>query len=480
MENAMNTRIPIVKLLAALATLLVPARGACADAPAERPNIIFIFADDLGYGDGGCYGAKGFQTPNLDRMAAEGLRLTSFYTGCPVCSGSRAALLTGRHYQRVGVPAVMFPANKTGLNPNEITIAALLKRLGYATFIIGKWHLGHLPAYLPTRHGFDSYFGIPYSNDMSLDPQTAKFAKNVLFREGMTEEKARTEKPKNHKVPLMRGEEVIEYPADQTTLTRRYTDEAIRLIRASKDRPFFLYLAHTMPHVPLAVSPAYKGRTKTLFGDVMEELDASVGEVLKAVKDTGLDRKTLVIFTSDNGAHQGSAGPLRGRKATMYEGGFRVPCIMRWPGKVPAGAETGEVAATVDILPTLARLAGGQPPDDRPIDGKDIRALLFGAPGAKSPHEFYMLAHDGGAVRSGPWKFYPWPESQAKDKKAKSDPPPKRPAVQLYDLSKDLSETRNIAEQHPEVVARLSGAYQRFVADLKKNKLPGAKAPMPR
>jgi arylsulfatase A len=434
-----------------------------------KPNIIFILADDLGYADVGCYGAKGFKTPQLDRMASEGVRLTSFYTGCSVCSGSRAAFLTGRHYQRVGVPPVMFPANKNGLNPKEITIATLLRKLGYFTGIIGKWHLGHLLSFLPIRHGFQYYYGIPYSNDMGIDPVNAKFARDVLFREGKDEATVRTEKPINGKAPLMRGEEVIEYPVDQATLAKRYTAEVVRLIKEHKDEPFFLYMAHTMPHVPLAVSPAFKGRTKTLFGDVMEELDWSVGEVLHAVKDAGIDDKTLVIFTSDNGAHQGSAGPLRGKKATMYEGGFRVPFIARWPGKVPVGVVSDEVAGAVDLLPTLAKLAGGSAPDDRPIDGKDIRPILFGEPGAKSPHEFFFFPHGNGAVRSGQWKFYPWQEgADKKDKK----PPEKGAKVQLYDLTKDLGETTNVAEQHPAIVERLATAYQRFMEDVKQNKLP--------
>jgi len=459
----------MLAFLAGLAWLMpAPAQAGGKD----RPNIIVILADDLGYGDIGCYGAKGFKTPNLDRMAAEGLRFTSFYTGCSVCSGSRAALMTGRHYQRVGVPPVMFPGNKNGLNPKETTIATLLRRLGYFTGIIGKWHLGHLVTFLPTRHGFDYYFGIPYSNDMSIDPVNAKFAKQIVFREGKTEENVRSDKALKNKVPLMRGEEVIEYPVDQTTLTKRYTEEVIRLIKENKDKPFFLYLPHTMPHVPLAVSPNFKGRTKTLFGDVMEELDWSVGEILKTLKDVEIDKNTLIIFTSDNGAHQGSAGPLRGKKATMYEGGFRVPCIIRWPGKVPAGAVSDEVTATLDLLPTFAKLAGSKAPDDRPIDGKDIRPLLFGEPGAKSPHEYYFFPHGNGAVRSGAWKFYPWPEGLGAKDKDKKPLPPKGPKVQLYDLSKDIAETTNVAELHPEVVMRLSAAFQRFTEDLKKNKLP--------
>jgi len=453
-----------ILIVAIIAFLLVAASARAQDA---KPNIVLIFADDLGYGDVGVYGAKGFKTPNLDRMAAEGTRFTSFYTGCPVCSGSRAALLTGRHYQRVGVPPVMFPGNKNGLNPNEITISRLLQKLGYVTAIIGKWHLGHLPAFLPTRHGFGSYFGIPYSNDMAIDPVNAKFAKGAVFREGKTEEGVRTEKAVNNKPPLMRGEEVIEFPADQATLTKRYTEEAVGFIKANKEKPFFLYMPHTMPHVPLFASGDFKGRTKSTFGDVMEELDWSVGEVLRAVKDAGVEKNTLVIFTSDNGAHQGSAGPLRGKKATMYEGGFRVPCIARWPGKVPSGIVSDEVTATVDMLPTFAKLAGGKAPDDRPIDGKDIGPLLFGAKDAKSPHEYYLFPHLNGALRAGPWKFYPWPEGAAK--KDKADP---KKGVQLYDLSKDIAESKNLAVQHPDVVERLSTVFQKMTDDLKKGKLP--------
>jgi arylsulfatase A len=456
----------ILYIIALAVLIVVPAKVSAQQA---KPNIILIFADDLGYADVGCFGAKGFTTPNLDKMAREGTRFTTFYTGCSVCSGSRAALMTGRHYPRTGVVPVMFPATKVGLNPNEITIARILQKLGYFTGIIGKWHLGHLPPYLPLRHGFQYYYGIPYSNDMAIDPANAKFAKNILFREGKNEDLVRTEKPIGGKAPLMRGDEVIEYPVDQTTLTRRYTDEAIRLIKENKEKPFFLYLPHTFPHVPLHVSPAFKGRTKTLFGDVMEELDASVGEVLKAVKDNGLDEKTLVIFTSDNGAHQGSALPLRGKKATNYEGGYRVPMIARWPGKIPADAVTDEIAATIDMLPTLVTIAGGAAPDDRPIDGKNIGPLLFGPKGAKTPHEYYLFPHLNGALRSGQWKFYPWPEGADK-KKDKTNPP--KTGVQLYDLAKDISETKNVAADHPQVVERLAAQYQQMTADLQKRKLP--------
>jgi arylsulfatase A len=454
------------------ATLLLSLLAATVHAQ-QPPNIILIFTDDQGYGDVGCYGAKGFKTPNIDQMAKEGSRFTSFYTGCSVCSGSRAALLTGRHYKRVGIPAVMFPGNRNGMDPREVTLAEMLRMAGYRTGIIGKWHLGHLPRFLPTKQGFDSFYGIPYSNDMTIDPMNAKFASDVVFRLGFTEEKALQEKPIRNEVPLMRGDEIIEYPTDQSTLTKRYTQEAIRFIETNKSDPFFLYLPHTMPHVPLFASKEFKGRTKTLFGDVMEEMDWSVGEILKSVKANGLDEKTLVIFTTDNGAHQGSSGPLRAKKASMYEGGFRVPFIARWPGKIPAGAECDEVAATIDMLPTFAKIAGGKVPMDRVIDGKDISELLFAKPGAKSPHEFYFLAHNNGAVRSGQWKFYPWPEGQGKKK---ADPPPKdQPRVQLDNLSKDLGEKTNVAAMHPDVVSRLAAAYQEHLVDIKKNKLPPEK-----
>ena len=441
----------------------------------QKPNIILIFTDDQGYADVGCYGGKGFKTPHIDKMAKEGIRFDSFYSGCPVCSGSRAALLTGRHYRRVGIPAVMFPGNKNGMNLNEITIADLLQKAGYHTACIGKWHLGHMPQFLPMKRGFDMYYGIPYSNDMAIDPKSAKFAEGVVFREGQTLESAKKKGIRN-KVPLFRGDEIIEYPVDQSLLTKRYTEEAQKFIRDhKKDGPFFLYLPHTMCHVPLYASKDFKGRTKTKFGDVIEELDWSVGEILNTVKDCGIDDNTLVIFTTDNGAHQGSSGPLRAKKASMYEGGVRVPFIARWPGKIPAGKKTDEVAATIDMLPTLAKIAGTKAPTDRKIDGKDISDLLFAKAGAKSPHEFYILEHSrggtSGSVRGGKWKYYPWPEGKGKKKK-KNQPPPKGPKVQLYDLEKDLGEKNNVAEMFPDVVARMQEAYENHVADLKKNKLP--------
>ncbi len=444
----------------------------------ERPNVILIFTDDQGYGDVGCYGAKGYKTPNMDRMAKEGIRFTSFYTGCPVCSGSRAALMTGCYYRRVSVRAVMFPPNRDGLNPKEITIAEVLKNIGYTTGMIGKWHLGHLPQFLPTSQGFDSYYGIPYSNDMWLDKETAQFAKDCVFRKGMTVEKARTANRTRNWVPLMRGTKVVEYPADQATLTKRYTEEAKKFIEKNKKKRFFLYMPHTMPHVPMFVSEKFKNKNKSLYGNVIEELDWSIGEVLKTVKKCGIDKKTLIIFTTDNGTHRGSSGPLRGRKAGPYEGGVRVPCIMRWPGKIPAGIETDEIAATIDMLPTIAKITGGQVPQDRKIDGKDISPIVFGKKGAKTPHEYYILLHGPGSVRSGKWKYYPWPEgARRRKKKGKKKPAPiKGPKVQLYDLSTDLGEKKNVAEQNPKVVERLHNAFVAHRMDIQKNRRPAGQA----
>ena len=439
----------------------------------EKPNIVLIFTDDQGYGDVGCYGATGYKTPNLDQMAREGMKFTDFYVNCAVCSGSRAALLTGSHYQRVSMRPVLFPNSKMGLNPNEITVAEVLKERGYATACIGKWHLGHHPKFLPTNQGFDSYFGIPYSNDMWIDP-TSKLADGVKLNQGMTAERIKSEKKRRNWVPLFRGEEVIEYPVDQATLTRRYTEETVKFIRKNQAKPFFVYLPHTMPHLPLYVGEKFKGRTKNKFGDIMEEIDWSVGEILKTLKDLSLDEKTLVIFTTDNGTRSGSSGKLRARKASIYEGGVRVPCIMRWPGKIPSGKVCSEVAATIDVLPTLAHLSGAKAPADRKIDGKNIWPLMQGLVDEKSPHEAYCLAYRGGSVRSGKWKFYPFAAGKSRKKKGSEtkQPQTKWPQVQLYDLSADISETKNLAEEHPEVIERLKATYKNHLDDLKKNKRP--------
>jgi len=398
----------------------------------RKPNFVIIFTDDQGYADVGCFGAEGFETPNLDRMTAEGAKFTDFYAAAPVCSPSRAALLTGCYPMRVSIPRVLFPRDKIGLNPDEVTIADMLKTRGYATCCIGKWHLGHLPEFLPTRQGFDYYFGLPYSNDMSP-------------------------------LPLIEGEETIELKPDQSQLTRRYTEKAVEFIKKNKDRPFFLYLPHTMPHVPLYVSDKFKGKSKGgLYGDVIMEIDWSVGQILETVKQLGIDEKTLVIFTSDNGpwlskgAHGGSAKPLRGGKFATYEGGMREPCIMRWPGKIAAGTVCSEIATTMDFLPTFAKLAGAKVPTNRIIDGKDISALMTD-PKAKTPYKafFYYFERQLGAVRSGQWKLI---LERKREKKT-------IPAA-LYNLQEDIEETRDLSADHPDVVRRLTELAEKIREDI--------------
>jgi len=433
----------------AAAATAMPAAVLRAAGP-RPPNFVFLLADDLGYADLGCYGSDKIATPHLDRMAAEGIRFNDFYTGEPVCTPTRAALMTGCYPKRVGLHQhVLFPTSKTGLNPSEITVARLLKDQGYATMCIGKWHLGHHPEFLPTRHGFDAYYGIPYSNDMPTP--TPDGGKGVV---------------------LLRDEKVIEHPTDQATLTERYTAEAVKFITANRDRPFFLYLPHTFPHEPLYVSERFKGKSKGgLFGDVVECIDWSCGEILAAIKQAGIDEQTLVIFTSDNGPAGHPAPPLRGGKGSTWEGGMRVPFIARWPGKVPAGAACAEQASVMDILPTFARLAGARLPTDRVIDGKDIGPLVSGRPGARSPHEafFYYSAYgDLSAVRSGHWKLHiKTPASRAS---AKEKEPPAVPG--LYDLSADVGEQTNVAAEHPDVVEQLTKMAAEFDAQLEKDARP--------
>lgn len=456
-----------VLLFAILVTL-----GTSLQARPPRPNVIVIFIDDMGYGDVGFNGAKGPKTPNLDRMAAEGMIFTDFYVGCAVCSGSRTALLTGCHYQRLTMRAVLFPDSNEGLHPDEVTIAEMLKDVGYKTACVGKWHLGHLPPCLPTYQGFDSYYGVPYSNDMWIDPAN-KLSPKIVIREGLTIDDLKAGHKRRNWVPLVRGEEVIEYPADQSTLTKRYTEEAIRFIQENKDGPFFLYLPHTMVHVPLAVSEAFKNRTGRLIWDAIEEVDWSVGQVLKAVQAAGIDENTLVLFTSDNGAAVGSSLPLRARKGSVYDGGIREPTVMWWPGTIPAGSVCSEVAATIDVLPTLAGLCGGTLPK-RKIDGHDIWPLMSGKPGAKSPHEAYVLMHGPGTVRAGKWKFYSWQER----KTGRGAPRGRKPSpypIQLYDIVADISETKNLAAEYPEVVKRLKAVYSAHVAEIKANRRPTAR-----
>ncbi|MBI3849385.1 MAG: sulfatase [Verrucomicrobia bacterium] len=422
------------------------------------PNIVIIFTDDQGYQDVGCFGSPNIQTPNLDRMAKEGMRFTDFYVGQPVCSASRAALLTGCYPNRVSILGALAPGSKVGINSNEMTIAEVLKPRGYATAIYGKWHLGDAPQFLPTHHGFDDYFGLPYSNDMWPNHPTAGSRFPPL--------------------PLMEGDKAVKQAPDQTQLTTWYTEHAVKFIRQNKHRPFFLYVAHNMPHVPLHVSNKFKGKSpRGLYGDVIMEIDWSVGQILGALKKNGLDDQTLVIFTSDNGPwllygdHAGTALPLREGKGTTFDGGLREPCIMRWPGKIPAGTVCHEVAATMDILPTVAKLAGADLPKHK-IDGLDLWPLMSGQPGAKSPHKayFYYWGKALQAVRNGKWKLH------APHNYTHPEPPggggqpgkyaTKKIGAELFDLEIDIGETTNVADQHPEVVKRLEALLENCRDDL--------------
>ena len=411
----------------------------------EQPNVIIVFLDDSGYGDWGCYGNAVHRTPVVDQMAAEGMRLTGFYVTSGVSTPSRSSLMTGCYSQRISMHInanptplmssgrqVLFPASHKGLNPSEITIAEMLKEQGYATACIGKWHLGDQLPFLPTRQGFDYYYGIPYSNDMNRD-----FCP----------------------LPVMEQEEVIIAPVGQDSLTWQYTTKAIEFIQKNKDQPFFLYLAHSMPHNPLDASPAFKGKSENgLYGDAIEELDWSMGELFALLKKEGIDEKTWVIFASDNGAAPRFGGtnlPLRGWKGSTDEGGQRVPCIMRWPGKIPAGRVSDEVVTSMDIFPTIAHYCNGNVPSDRIIDGKNVAQLLEGHPNAKSQTEvfYYYQRQQLQAVRWGKWKYHMPLEEKIMNVNSGIVEP--FPQAELYDLDKDIAESENLVSQHPEVVAQM-------------------------
>ena len=444
-----------------LAVLLLP-QASVNPANARLPNIVIIFTDDQGYADVGVFGAKDFKTPNLDRMAKEGIRFTDFHAAQAVCSASRAALLTGCYPNRIGIHGALDHRARHGISADEVTIAELLKTRGYATAIFGKWHLGHHPQFLPTRHGFDEYFGLPYSNDM--------WAKHPEAKPGTYPE-----------LPLIEGEKVIQLMPDQSQLTMWYTERAVKFIEKNRSRPFFLYVPHTMPHVPLYVSNRFRGKSKQgLYGDVIQEIDWSVGEILTSIKKQGRDRDTLVIFTSDNGPwlsygkHAGSARPLREGKGTIWEGGTRVPFIARWPGRIPAGRASREPAMTIDLLPTIASLVGVELPKHK-IDGLDIWPLLAGQPKATSPHEaffFYYNVNELQAVRSGRWKLIlPHTYRTLAGQQGRDDGLPVKyqmvkAGLELYDVQSDVSETTNVADKYPDVVRRLEALAEQAREDL--------------
>ncbi len=447
----MISRIRLCLAVSICSAVFFPGSVLSADSESadDRPNIVLIFTDDQGYQDVGCFGSPDIETPNLDQMAAEGRKFTDFCVAQSVCSASRAALLTGCYPNRIGIRGALNHRANFGINSEETTIAELLKSRGYTTAIYGKWHLGHHHQFLPMQHGFDDYFGLPYSNDMWPFHPTGG---------------------KNYPpLPLIDGNQAIEHNPDQSKLTTQYTERAVAFIEKNKEQPFFLYLAHSMPHVPLFVSDKYKGKSKRgLYGDVISEIDWSVGQVLETLKKNGLDEKTFVIFTSDNGPwlsygnHGGPALPLREGKGTTWEGGMREPCIMRWPGRIPAGTVCDEFAATIDVLPTLAQIAKAPMPQDRIIDGKDISPLVFAEAGAKTPHDvyYYYMLNEFQAIRAGRWKLhFPHAYRSLKSLPGKDGQPgpyvAKTTGYELYDLETDAIESSNVANLHPDVVERL-------------------------
>jgi arylsulfatase len=448
---------------------MVTAATSWGEAPRpSRPNIVLIVTDDQGYGDVGCFGASRLQTPHLDRLAAEGTRFTSFYVSQPVCTASRASLLSGCYANRISLFGALNHVSNVGIAARETLLPEICKEQGYATAIFGKWHLGHRPAFSPLRHGFDTFLGIPYSND-----------------NGPLHPIVRGIPP----LPWIHDEQVVETDPDQSQFTRRLTEQAIRFVEAHRDQPFFLYVPHIMPHVPIFASEAFRGRSAAgLYGDVIQELDQGIGDLVAAIDRLGLAERTLLVFFSDNGPflsygnHAGSAGPLREGKLTTFEGGVRVPCIARWPGQIPAGRVCSEMLSSLDLLPTIAHLIGGRL-GDLPIDGENHWPLLAGQSGATGRQTFYYYAGDElHAVRSGRWKLHVPHEYLTP-----ADPPGRdgKPAnfanlrpesmqlsglrgiasrhgylirkieLSLFDLEQDVGETTNVAEQHPQVVRQL-------------------------
>ncbi|HET6407879.1 MAG TPA: sulfatase, partial [Chthoniobacteraceae bacterium] len=433
---------------------------------AEPPNIVLIFADDLGYGDIGPFGAKGYATPNLDQLAKDGRKFTRFYVSSAVCSASRAALMTGCYHGRVGIEGALGPKARAGLNPLETTLAEMLKAHGYATGMVGKWHLGSEPEFLPGKQGFNEWLGLPYSNDMwPWHPEAKPGSYPAL--------------------PLYDGEKVIDAdvtPEEQATLPARYAQRAVEFIRRSKDRPFFLYFAPNMPHVPLSAGDQFRGKSGGgLYGDVISEIDWAVGEIVRTLDELKLSENTLVIFTSDNGPwlsygdHAGSSGPLREGKGTSWDGGIRVPCIMSWPGRIPEGTACNEPLMTIDLLPTIARISGAKAPEVK-IDGRDAWALLAGDAGAKSPHAAYFVYYANNqlqAVISGRWKLVlPHVYRTMGDQMRASGGTPgkyrqvKIAKAELYDLAADPSEAKDVADANPAEVDRISKLADEMRKDL--------------
>lgn len=471
----------VFTLALALVAAGLPAQNASPAGPSLTPthllpNVILIMTDDQGWADVGSFGAKGFETPNLDQMADEGIRFTNWYVPQAVCGASRAGLLTGCYPNRIGLLGAPGPQATHGIHENEVLLSELLKAKGYATAIVGKWHLGHREKFLPLQHGFDEYFGLPYSNDM--------WPHHPGVRHLEMEERLK----RWPHLPLMEGNKVIEPQVtaeDQTQLTTQYTERAVDFIGRNKEKPFFLYLAHSMPHVPLFVSDKFKGKsTQGLYGDVIMEIDWSVGRILAALKENQLDHKTLVVFTSDNGPwlsygnHGGSAGPLREGKGTTWEGGQRVPCIARWPGNIAPGSVCDIPAMHIDLLPTIARLADADLPKHR-IDGRDIATLFADPARGTNPQEAYYFYWDNElqAVRSGQWVLhlphaYRTLKGEPGNDGIPGDYKQARTELALFDLDSDLSQQSDVSAQHPEVAARLKALAEKFDAELQANKRP--------
>ncbi|MFC7335686.1 sulfatase [Haloferula chungangensis] len=431
---------------------------------ARDPNVILIFTDDQGYNDLSCFGSETIKTPHIDALAEKGLRLTDFHVPSPVCSPSRAGLLTGCYPKRVGMHQhVLFPKSTYGLNPEELTIADHLKANGYATACIGKWHLGHLPKFLPRANGFDFYFGIPYSNDMNhpANQKRPKLPSDELWADQKTAVTL-------WNTPLIRNEEIIEVPVDQQTITRRYTDEAIQFITSNKDRPFFLYLPHSMPHIPLYVpDDAYDSDPANAYKCVIEHIDAETGRLTRTLKELGLEDDTIIIYTTDNGPwlkfknHGGSAKPLRDGKGTTFEGGQRVPFIISWPGHIPAGGKSDELTSSLDLFPTIASLTGKPLKPAKKIDGIDISKVLTA--GEESPRDEFLHYTSSGeldGLRQGDWKLLLRKKGAGK------------PQVQLYDLSKDIGERTNLASKYPEKVTTLQKRMTELDAEITTNARP--------